>query len=259
LKGFGAMGEHVVLKIDGHVAEIRLNRPRKINAVTSEMAADLASMCARVDADEQVRVVLVSGEGPRGFCAGSDLNSLADYPSLMAYRNRVEYSAAFRHLRKPAVAALTGWVLGGGAEIALSTDIRIADTTARIGFPEVKNGWVGGGAATQLLPRLVGYGQAMYLQLLGEPIAADRALAIGLVEEVVPAGKALDRAREICVAIAALRPLAVESVKAAIRAALSVPLEEGARLENELTTLCFAEGKHMEGIEAFNERRGPGS
>jgi enoyl-CoA hydratase len=253
------MGENVLLTVEGNVAEVRLNRPEKINAVTSEMAADIARICAEADGNPEVRVVLITGEGPRGFCAGSDLNSLAEYPTLLAYRNRVEYSAAFRNLRKPAVSALSGWVLGGGAEIALSTDIRIADTTARIGFPEVRNGWVGGGAATQLLPRLVGYGQAMYLQLTGEPIGAERALQIGLVEEVVAVGAARSRAREICEGLARLKPAAVESVKAAVRAALSMPLEAGVRYENELTTLCFAEGQHLEAINAFRQSRTPKS
>ena len=249
------MSDNVLLTIKGSTAEVRLNRPEKINAVTREMASDIARICAEVDGDERVRVVLVTGEGSRGFCAGSDLNSLADYKTLLDYRNRIEYSAAFRNLRKPAIAALSGWVLGGGAEIALSTDIRIADTTMRIGFPEVKNGWVGGGAATQLLPRLVGYGQAMYMQLLGEPISAARALEIGLVEEVVAEGAARARALEICEKLAGQRPIAIESVKAAVRAAMSVPLEMGAKYENELTTLCFAEGKHLESIDAFRRSR----
>jgi enoyl-CoA hydratase len=251
------MSENVLLTITNGIAEVRLNRPEKINAVTSEMAAQIARICTEVDSNTKVRVVLVTGEGTRGFCSGSDLNSLAEYPTLLAYRNRVEYSAAFRNLRKPAVSALSGWVLGGGAEIALSTDIRIADVTARIGFPEVTNGWVGGGAATQLLPRLVGYGQAMYLQLLGEPVSAKRALEIGLVEEVVSEGTAHSRALEICGKLASLSPVAIESVKAAIRAALSMPLEAGARYENELTTLCFANGQHLEGISAFRQSRAP--
>ena len=251
------MGGNVLLTVEGSIAEVRLNRPEKINAVTREMAADIARICAAVDCNEKVRVVLVTGEGKRGFCSGSDLNSLAEYPTLPAYRNRVEYSAAFRNLRKPAVSALSGWVLGGGAEIALSTDIRIADVTAKIGFPEVRNGWVGGGAATQLLPRLVGYGQAMYLQLLGEPVSAEMALQIGLVEEVVAEGTARKRALEICEKLARLSPVAVESVKAAVRAALSMPLDAGARYENELTALCFAEGQHLEGISAFRQSRAP--
>ena len=116
-------------------------------------------------------------------------------------------------------------------------------------------GWVGGGGASQMLPRLIGYGQAMRMLLTGEPIAASQALAMGLVEEVVEAGDAEPRARELCRKFAGFSPVAVQSVKAAVRAALSAPLEAGLRYENELNTLCFAAGDHMEGIKAFQEHR----
>ncbi len=248
---------HIELTIDAHVAQITLARPEKLNAITPEMAAEIARICGAVDHDEAVRAVLVVGAGDRAFSAGSDLDSLAAYPSAWQFRNRVEYATAFRNLRKPVVAAVKGWVLGGGAEIALAADIRIADTTARIGFPEVMRGWVGGGGASQLLPRLVGYGQAMRLLLTGEPLDAAQAQALGLVEEVVDAGGAEARARELCARLAGFSPVAVQSVKAAVRAALATPLEAGLRYENELNTLCFAAGDHMEGIKAFQEHRPP--
>ncbi len=116
-------------------------------------------------------------------------------------------------------------------------------------------GWIGGGGASQLLPRLIGYGQAMRMLLTGESLDASQALALGLVEELVEAGGAEARAREVCVKLAGFSPVAVQSVKAAVRAALSAPLEAGLRYENELNTLCFAAGDHMEGIKAFQEHR----
>lgn len=246
---------HIELTIAAHVAEVTLARPDKLNAITPEMAEDIERICLALDRDEAVRAVLVVGAGSRAFSAGSDLGALAAYPSAWRFRNRVEYATAFRNLRKPVVAALKGWVLGGGAEIALAADIRIADQTARIGFPEVTRGWVGGGGASQLLPRLIGYGQAMRLLLLGEPVDAAQALALGLVEEVVDAGGAEARARELCARLAGFSPVAVQSVKAAVRAALSAPLDAGLRYENELNTLCFAAGDHLEGIRAFEEHR----
>ena len=203
---------------------------------------------------QHVRVVLLSGAGSRGFCAGTDLNGLAGYETSWDYRNRVEYSAAVRAMRKPVVAALFGWVLGGGAELALSADLRIADETAVFGFPEVKNGWVPGGGGTQLLPRLIGYGQAMRMLLTGHQLSASEALRLGLVEEVTAAGGAQARAREVCAQLSALKPLAVEATKAAVRAALSLPIEAGAAYENELSSLCFT-GQHREGIDAFRRRR----
>ena len=242
------------LEIAGHVAHLTLDRPEKLNAITAAMAADLVRICKDIDADPAVHAVLLSGAGGKGFCAGSDLNGLAAFETAWDYRNRVEYSAAVRSLRKPVVVALQGWVLGGGAELALSADIRIADETARFGFPEVKNGWVPGGGGTQLLPRLAGYGQAMRMLLTGEAITAAEALRLALVEEVTAPGAALARAQEICAKLAALKPLAVQATKAAVRAALSLPLESGVAYENELSSLCFS-GQHLEGIDAFRRRR----
>jgi enoyl-CoA hydratase len=245
----------VELRIEAQVAEISLTRPEKLNAVTSEMAAEIERICIEVDRNAAVRAVLVTGAGSRAFSAGSDFGSLAAYSDSWEFRNRIEYAAAFRNVRKPVVAALKGWVLGGGAEIALAADIRVADRSTRIGFPEVTRGWVGGGGASQMLPRLVGYGQAMRLLLTGEPIGVDEALRLGLVEEVVDAGQAEERARKLCLQLAAFRPIAVQSVKAAVRAALSAPLEAGLKYENELNALCFQTGEHREGIKAFQEKR----
>src|SRR5205085_5439273 len=123
--------------------------------------------------DEAVRAVLLRGAGERAFSAGSDLNSLAEYPSAWAFRSRVIYENTVRSIRKPVIACLKGWVLGGGFEMALAADIRVAGRSTRCGFPEVKRGWVGGGGGSQMLPRLVGYGQAMRLLLTGDTIEAE--------------------------------------------------------------------------------------
>lgn len=249
------MEDEVVLIRDGFVAEIVLNRPAKLNAVTPAMTARLAEFCRALDADDGVRAVLIRGAGERAFCAGSDLNALADYPSAWAFRNRVEYATAVRDMRKPVVAALHGWVLGGGAETALSADIRVMGRSARLGFPEVQRGWVGGGGASQLLPRLVGYGQAMKLLLTGDPIDAAEAHRLGLVEYLVDDGDVEAEARRLCARLAGFSPVAVEAVKASVRMAMASSLAAGLRYENEMNTLCFAAGDHMEGIRAFQEKR----
>jgi enoyl-CoA hydratase/carnithine racemase len=249
------MTEEVELAVEGFVAEIVLNRPQKLNAVTPEMAARLEGICREVDKDDKVRVVLLRGAGERAFCAGSDLNSLAEYPSAWKFRNRVEYATAVRNLRKPMIAALKGWVLGGGAEMALAADIRVAGKSAKIGFPEVKRGWVGGGGASQMLPRLIGYGHAMLLLLGGEPVEAAEALRLGLVEILVEDHELEAKARGLAAELAKHSPVAVESVKACVRASLSMPLAAGLVYENEMNTLCFSAGDHMEGIRAFNEKR----
>lgn len=245
----------VRLEVADGVAELLLDRPAKHNAVTPAMARQIAGHARAVDADDDVRAVLLRGAGDRAFCSGSDLNALAAYPSAWHFRNRVEYAAAVRNIRKPVIAALQGWTLGGGAEMAVSTDLRVAAEGTRIGFPEVQRGWVGGGGATQVLPRLIGQAHATRLLMLGDPIDAEEALRLGLVQEVVPHGTLLSRARELARRLAGLSPVAVQSVKAALRAAMEAPLAAGLTYENEMNVLCFSAGDHLEGIRAFAEKR----
>lgn len=244
----------IQLERDGAVARITIDRPQKMNSITREMAVALAQHCADVDRDHAVRVVVIRGAGPKAFSAGSDLNALAD-PDPWELRNRVEYAAVVRNVQKPVIAALRGWTLGGGLEIALGADIRVAGRSAKLGAPEVTRGWIGGGAASQMLPRLVGYGQAMRILLTGEPIDAQQALAIGLVEEVVEDDAVETRVDALAATIASYSPVATQAMKAAIRAALSMPLDAGIRYENELHSLCFAARDHREGIEAFQQKR----
>jgi enoyl-CoA hydratase len=237
------------------IARIVIDRPEKYNAITPDMARELRDACAEVDRDDGVRVAIISGGGEQSFCAGSDMNALADLSDAWAFRNRIEYAAVVRNIRKPVIAALRGWVLGGGMEIALAADIRIAARSARIGGPEVTRGWIGGGGASQMLPRLVGYGQAMRLLLMGDPLDAEAALRIGLVEEVVDDSELISRVGEIATKIASFSPIATQSVKAATRAALSMPLDAGLRYENELHVICMSAKDRAEGIKAFQEKR----
>jgi enoyl-CoA hydratase/carnithine racemase len=245
----------IKLSEEAGVAEVLLDRPAKHNAITPDMASKLQALAREIDANDNIRAVLLRGAGERAFCSGSDLNALATYPTAWHFRNRVEYARVVRCIRKPVVAALQGWTLGGGAELALAADIRIAAENTRFGFPEVTRGWVGGGGASQMLPRLIGYGQAMRLLMLGEHIGAPEALRLGLCEEVVAPAALLERAREIAQRLASFSPVAVQSVKAAVRAALEMPLSAGLTYENEMNVLCFSAGDHLEGIRAFAGKR----
>jgi enoyl-CoA hydratase len=249
------MSGQIRLEVNGAVGRIVIDRPEKHNAITPAMAAELAGVCAEIDRRDELRVAVISGAGERAFSAGSDLNALAEDRGIWAYRNRIEYAAVVRDVRKPVIASLRGWVLGGGLEIALAADIRVAGRSARLGAPEVKRGWLGGGGASQLLPRLVGIGQSALLLLAGEPIDAERAAAIGLVEEVVDDALLDARVAALAQSIAAHSPIATQAVKAALRAALSTPLEAGLRYENELHVLCMQSDDHREGIAAFQQRR----
>jgi enoyl-CoA hydratase/carnithine racemase len=249
------MQGEIGLSIADGIAELVLDRAAKHNAMTPAMARQMAEYARHVDENDEVRAVLLRGAGERAFCSGSDLNSLAAYASAWHFRNRVEYAAVVRSIRKPVVAALQGWTLGGGAEMSLGADIRIAAETTRFGFPEVQRGWVGGGGASQLLPRLIGHAAATRLLMLAEQIDAAEALRLGLVHEVVSPEALLPRARAVAAQLAGFSPVAVQSVKAALRAAMESPLSAGLTYENEMNVLCFSAGDHLEGIRAFNEKR----
>jgi enoyl-CoA hydratase len=246
---------HISLGVADQVATIVIDRPEKHNAITPAMAGALAETCREVDARDDVRVALIRGSGTRAFSAGSDLNALAEDRGVWAFRNRIEYAAVVREMRKPVIALLHGWVLGGGLEIALAADIRIAGRSAKLGAPEVQRGWVGGGGASQMLPRLVGAGRAMHLLLAGDAIPADAALAMGLVEEVLDDEAADARAAALAARIAGWSPVATQAVKAAVRASLEMPLAAGLRYENELHVVCMQARDSREGLEAFREKR----
>ena len=249
------MTGHVSLNIEGGIGQILLDRPDKMNAITPEMTQQLQSACRAVDANGDVRVVTIAGAGERAFSAGSDLNTLVNLSDVMAFRDRIEYAALVRDIKKPVIAALKGWVLGGGMEIAIAADIRICGRSARIGGPEVTRGWLGGGGASQMLPRLIGVGQSMRLLLTGDPVDAETAMRLGLVEEVVDDAEVMARVTAMAKKIASFSPTATQAIKAAVRAAMSMPLEAGLRYENELHVICMSDQGRLEGIKAFQEKR----
>jgi len=248
------MGRVILTVADG-IGQILLDRPDKMNAITPAMTEELRQVCNEIDGNKNIHVATVMGAGEKAFSAGSDLNVLADLTDVMAFRDRVEYAALIRDMRKPVIAGLKGWVLGGGMEMAIAADIRVGGRSMRIGGPEVTRGWIGGGGASQMLPRLVGVGQAMKMLLTGDPVDAETALRIGLVEEVVEDAEVSPRVMALAKKIASFSPVATRAVKAGIRAALSMSLEQGLRYENELHTICMSDNARHEGIKAFQEKR----
>ena len=249
------MNGSIDLAIVDHVATITLNRPDKHNAITPAMAKALGEHCQRVDAGDDVRVVVVRGAGERAFSAGSDINALAQWKSMWEFRNRVEYAAVIRDIRKPVIAQLRGWVLGGGLEMALAADIRVAAASTKLGAPEVRRGWIGGGGASQMLPRLAGLGAAMSMLLTGDNWTAEQAFSRGIVDEVVADDALDDRVAVLARTIASHSPIATQAVKAAVRASLSSTLEQGLHYENELHVVTMHTSDAREGMEAFAEKR----
>ncbi|SNT60022.1 Enoyl-CoA hydratase/carnithine racemase [Actinomadura meyerae] len=250
----------VTLRRDGHVAEIVLDRPEALNALSTAMARRLAAVCAEVAADPAARAVVLSAAGEKAFCVGADLkerNAMSDDEILA---QRPVFRAAFGgvlDLPQPVVAAVHGYALGGGCEFALSCDMIVADETAVFGLPEVGVGLVPGGGGTQLALRRLGPGKAADLVFTGRRLAVDEALAYGLADRKVPAGTAREEALGIAEAIARNSPTAVRAAKRAMRLGGGVGLDAGLDLEeNAWRTVAFSPDRR-EGVAAFNEKRKP--
>lgn len=230
----------VWIETSGPVAEIVLDRPAKHNALTPKMYREIAECCDSANRDDAIHVVIFRGAGERAFCAGSDTKALDGYADFWAWRNRADYVPPILSMRKPAIAALKGWALGGGLEIALACDLRVAASNTVFSAPEVALGWNGAGGAAQHITRLCGYGAAMKILLTGDRFTAEQAHDLGMIEYLVEPGAELAKAREIAAQIAAHSSVATQAVKAAVRSALDLTVAQGLKYENELMSLCFA-------------------
>ena len=250
----------VTLRRDGHVAEIVLDRPEALNALSTAMARRLADVCAEVAADAGVRSVVLSAAGEKAFCVGADLkerNAMTD-EEIMA--QRPVFRAAFGgvlNLPQPVIAAVHGFALGGGCEFALSADLIVADETAVFGLPEVSVGLVPGGGGTQLALRRLGPAKAADLVFTGRRLSSEEALDYGLADRRVPAGTARDEALTLAGAIAQNSPVAVRAAKRALRQGNGVSLEAGLDLEENAWRTAASSPDRREGIAAFNEKRRP--
>lgn len=251
------MTTDVLFAVERHVATITLNRPQKLNSVTPEMAGAVVEAVTTCNDTETIRCVIVTGAGDRAFCAGSDIRELDTYATPWDFRNRPDYCDAIRRLLKPSVAAVNGYCFGGGLETAMSCDIRIAAENAQFAAPEIKLGWIGGGGMATSLTHSVGASNAALMIMTGDPIDAARALAWGLVSEVVPRTDLLARATALANTIASRAPIAAETAKLNLRAAHAMSSEQAITYERDLQTICFATEDAREGRAAFKEKRAP--
>jgi len=247
----------VMYEARGRVAIVTINRPEKRNALDGQVRCAFLGAMDRARRDENVRSVIVTGAGDKAFVAGADIAEFEGRSPVDQWRVMKSPSIfdAVERLPKPVIAAVNGYCLGGGMELALVCDIRIASSSAKFGQPEVNLGIIPGGGGTQRLPRIVGLGAALRLILSGEIIAADEALRLRLVEEVAEPAKLLDRATELAELMASKSPVALAAAKEATRAALSLPLDDGLKLETALFQLCFSSADKAEGVRAFLEKR----
>ncbi|WP_053352858.1 enoyl-CoA hydratase/isomerase family protein [Leucobacter musarum] len=247
--------EQIGVELADDILTITLQRPEKLNAVTPEMSYALEAIAHAANDDPEVRVVILTGAGERAFCAGSDIRSLDAYATPWEFRNRTDYCDALHQLRKPIIAAINGYALGGGLETALICDIRIAAETAQLAAPEVKLGWIGGGGMSAFLAAAAGPSNAAIMTMTGDMIDAETAQRWGIVSEVVAGDRLIPRARELAAIIASRPPIAVETAKANIRAAYNLPQEQAVAYERDLQTVAFATEDAAEGRRAFAERR----
>ena len=255
------MAELVSTEQGGYVATITIDHP-PVNALSAPLLEELEAEIDRLDHDEGVRAIVLMGAGERAFVAGADIS---EFPSLRAAateeggsaRGIQKLGARMDAARKPFIAAIHGFCLGGGLELAMCCDIRVASEDAQLGQPEIKLGLIPGGGGTQRLPRLVGLGRALLLNMTGEFIDASTAYDWGLVERVVPKDELVDTARGLAEAIARQSPVAIGVLRELARTTRDLPLEEGLRREADGFRRCLASEDGAEGVAAFLEKREP--
>jgi enoyl-CoA hydratase/carnithine racemase len=252
--------ETIIYQAADGVATITLNRPDVHNAMNEALRRDMLRCFEALAIDETVRVIVVTGAGSKAFSAGADIREFTapQVPTLFReHRRRLDFRGAMERCWQPIIAAIGGYCFGGGLELALACDIRIASADSRLGLTEVDLAIIPGGGGTQRLPRVVGRGKALEMILTAARIDAAEALRIGLVERVVPAGEALKAAQELAATLAAKAPVALRYAKESVTKGLEMSLADGVRLENDLATLLRTTEDRVEGAKAFLEKRKP--
>jgi enoyl-CoA hydratase len=251
------MAETILEQREGRVAILTVNRPEKLNALNEQVRNEMLAALAALETDDGVGAIVITGAGDKSFIAGADIGEFAgrtpfDQRYAMRSPRVFDIMAAFP---KPVIAMINGFCLGGGCELAMSCDFRVASEKARFGQPEINLGLIPGGGGTQRLSRLVGLGHAMRLVLSGDMIGAAEAREIGLVEMVTPHDELRARTLELAARIASKSPLALRVAKEALRAGERLSIEDGIVYERDLFCLCFSSADKEEGVRAFLDKR----
>ena len=251
------MPETVLIDREGRVAILTIHRPDKLNALNEAVRVELLAALAEIETDDAVGAVVITGSGEKAFIAGADIGEFAgrspfDQRFAMRSPRIFDIMASFP---KPVIAMINGFCLGGGCELSMSCDMRIASDKARFGQPEINLGLIPGGGGTQRLPRLVGMGHAMRMILSGDMIPAAEAKEIGLVDLVFPADELRARTLELAQKIASKSPLTLKVAKEALRASEKLAIEDGITYERDLFCLCFSSKDKEEGVAAFLDKR----
>ncbi len=253
--------ETIIYEVDGGIAQITLNRPDRLNAISYQLMGELDDVLTKIEESPEIRVVILTG-GTKCFCAGADIKERTSKQatSMEVYDNFHRSRRVFKKLEnlpKPTIAAISGVAMGGGCELALVCDFRIASDTVKIGVPEVKIGVIPAAGGTQRLPRLVGAAKAKEMVFIGEPLDAKEAYRVGLVNKVVPVENLLEEARKWAAVLLERPPLTVKMAKAAINRGLEMSLDNALEYEAQCATLLFSTEDRLEGMRAFVEKRRP--
>ena len=249
---------NLVYELADGVATVTFNRPKVLNALNTETLAELDGLLAEIAGDDAVRVVILTGSGEKAFVAGADIKELSGLSPLEAARHAAMGQSIFGRLEglgKPSIAAINGFALGGGLELAMACTLRLAADNARMGLPEITLGLIPGFGGTQRLPRLVGQGTALQLVLTGGMIKADRAESIGLVNEVVEAAGLMDRARELAGQLAGFSGAILGLAESTVRRGAEMAFDEAIAFEAAQFGVAFATDDAREGMGAFLEKR----
>jgi len=249
---------NILLEKDGAVGVITINRPKALNALNQETLEELDQVLDMVEKDAEIQVVILTGAGGKAFVAGADITAMQNMTPLEAREFSLLGQKVFSKLEtlsKPVIAAINGFTLGGGCELAMSCDIRLATEKSRFGQPEVNLGVIPGFAGTQRLPRLVGKGKAKEMIFSADPITAEEAHRIGLVNKIVPEDRLMEEAKDLARKIASKGQVAVRLAKIAINEGLEMDLDKAMAHEAHLFALCFATEDQKEGMRAFVEKR----
>ena len=250
--------ENLLIERDGAVAIVTINRPKVLNALNTATMEELTAAFAALGADDTVRAIVLTGGGEKSFVAGADINELAVQTPTQGKEHALKGQHVFdliENMGKPVIAAINGFALGGGCELAMACTLRLAADSARLGQPEINLGIIPGYAGTQRLARLVGKGAALDLLLTGRQIKADEALQIGLVNRVVPAAELMNEARKLAGELAAKAPIAMQYIIEAVNRGLEVSFDKGQFLEATLFGLVASSEDMREGTQAFLEKR----
>ena len=250
--------DNLLIERDGAVAIVTLNRPKVLNALNTQTITELSTAMTAFKDDAAVRAIVLTGAGEKSFVAGADINELAVLSPVAGKehaRRGQQVFDAIEQLGKPVIAAINGFALGGGCELAMACTLRLAADSAKFGQPEINLGLIPGYAGSQRLPRLVGRGVALEILLTGDMIGAQRAYEIGLVNRVVPAAELMTEAKKLAQALAAKAPIAVRYILDAVHQGLDVPLAQGEYLETSLFGTIASSEDMREGTTAFLEKR----